>query len=97
MVKTLFQLAIIKQPSVVFIDEIDSVLCARSENEMESSRRLKTEFLVQLEGAKSNKDDKILLIGATNRPEELDEAARRRFVKRLYISLPCSKARRTLV
>lgn len=97
MVKTLFKLAVIKQPSVVFIDEIDSLLCARSDKDMESSRRLKTEFLINLDGAKSNKDDRVLLIGATNRPEELDEAARRRFVKRLYIPLPCSSARHSLI
>ena len=39
------------QPSILFIDEIDSILTARSENENESSRRLKTEFMVQLDGA----------------------------------------------
>ncbi len=36
-------------------------------------------------------------LGATNRPQELDEAARRRFVKRLYIPLPDEEARRQLV
>ena len=39
------------QPSILFIDEIDSILTARSENENESSRRLKTEFIIQLDGA----------------------------------------------
>jgi len=47
LVRCLFQLARIKQPSVVFIDEIDSILTARSDTEHESSRRMKTEFLVQ--------------------------------------------------
>ncbi len=97
LVKTLFQLAILKQPSVIFIDEIDSLLCSRSENDNESSRRIKTEFLVQLDGAKSVEDHSILLIGATNRPDELDEAARRRFTRRLYIPLPDSKARNDLI
>ena len=41
--------------------------------------------------------DRILVVGATNRPQELDEAARRRFVKRLYIPLPEPEARRALV
>lgn len=95
--KTLFQLAKLKQPAVIFIDEIDSLLCSRSENENEASRRIKTEFLVQLDGARSDSEDKILMIGATNRPEELDEAARRRFIKRLYIPLPDSKARSDLI
>jgi SpoVK/Ycf46/Vps4 family AAA+-type ATPase len=96
-VRTLFQLAKIRAPSVIFIDEIDSLLCSRSENENESSRRIKTEFLVQIDGARSSDTDQILLIGATNRPEEIDEAARRRLIKRLYISLPGSQARLHLI
>ena len=48
MVRALFAVARVHQPSVVFIDEIDSVLSARSDTEHESSRRIKTEFLVQL-------------------------------------------------
>jgi SpoVK/Ycf46/Vps4 family AAA+-type ATPase len=46
----------VKQPSVIFIDEIDSLLCARSEKDDDSTRRIKTEFLVQLDGAKSLND-----------------------------------------
>jgi len=80
MVRTLFVVAKVKQPSVIFIDEIDSLLCARSEKDDDSTRRIKTEFLVQLDGAKSINDERVLIIGATNRPEELDEAVKRRFV-----------------
>ncbi|XP_058819248.1 fidgetin-like protein 1 isoform X2 [Topomyia yanbarensis] len=93
MVRALFAVATVHQPAVVFIDEIDSLLCQRSETEHESSRRLKTEFLVQLDGAATGEDDRILIVGATNRPQELDEAARRRLVKRLYIPLPELSAR----
>lgn len=46
MVRTMFAIAAIHQPSVVFIDEIDSLLCARSDQDQEGSRRIKTEFLV---------------------------------------------------
>lgn len=52
-----------------------------------------TEFLVQLDGAATSADDRILIVGATNRPQELDEAARRRLTKRLYIPLPELPAR----
>jgi fidgetin-like protein 1 len=97
MVRTLFAVASVKQPSIVFIDEIDSLLQSRSDTENESSRRIKTEFLVQLDGAATNPSDIVVVIGATNRPQELDEAARRRFVKRLYIPLPDPEARRSLV
>lgn len=88
MVRTLFALATIHQPSIVFIDEIDSLLCKRNEGDQESSRRIKTEFMVQLGGTRSEEGDKILIIGATNRPDELDEAVKRRLEKRLYIPLP---------
>eukprot|EP00798_Chlamydomonas_sp_ICE-L_P019919 gene19919-26623_t len=99
MVRALFAVAGCLQPSVIFIDEIDSVLSARkAEGEHEASRRLKTEMLIQMEGCTSDSADKrVLLIGATNRPEELDEAARRRMPKQLYIPLPCEEARQHMV
>ncbi|XP_050452752.1 fidgetin-like protein 1 [Cataglyphis hispanica] len=97
MVRALFAVAKVHQPSVVFIDEIDSLLTQRSETEHESSRRLKTEFLVQLDGATTSEDDRILIVGATNRPQELDEAARRRLVKRLYVPLPELEARKQII
>ena len=50
LVRTMFAVAGHKEPSVVFIDEVDSLLSQRNSNENEASRRLKTEFLVQLEG-----------------------------------------------
>lgn len=97
MVRALFTVARIEQPSVIFIDEIDSLLTSRTENEVEASRRIKTEFLVQFDGAGTSAEDRILVIGATNRPQEIDEAARRRLVKRLYIPLPEKEARSQII
>ncbi|KAL3191606.1 hypothetical protein MRX96_059704 [Rhipicephalus microplus] len=97
MVRALFAVARSCQPAVVFIDEIDSLLSQRCESEHESSRRIKTEFLVQLDGASTKGDERLLIVGATNRPKELDEAARRRLAKRLYIPLPEKAARRQMV
>ena len=94
LIKTLFAVAKFMQPSVIFLDEIDSLLSQRGDSEMDNVRRIKNEFFVQLDGAKTNKDDKILVIGTTNRPESLDEAARRRFVRRLYVPLPNNMSRK---
>lgn len=97
MVRALFAVARCQQPAVIFIDEIDSLLSQRGDGEHESSRRIKTEFLVQLDGAATSSEDRILVVGATNRPQEIDEAARRRLVKRLYIPLPEAPARKQIV
>jgi SpoVK/Ycf46/Vps4 family AAA+-type ATPase len=96
-VRTLFAVAAYRQPSVVFIDEVDSLLCQRSAEENEASRRMKTEFMVQLDGAGTNLSAHVTIVGATNRPDELDDAVRRRFVKRIYIPLPDDAGRRQLV
>ena len=95
LVKTLFDMARAERPSIVFIDEIDSLCSARSENESESSRRVKTEFLVQMNGV-GNDSDGILVLAATNIPWQLDTAIRRRFEKRIYIGLPEAPARATM-
>lgn len=52
---------------------------------------------MQLEGATTSENERILIVGATNRPQELDEAARRRFVRRLYIPLPELSARNQII
>nr|XP_010929777.1 ATPase family AAA domain-containing protein FIGL1 [Elaeis guineensis]XP_029122296.1 ATPase family AAA domain-containing protein FIGL1 [Elaeis guineensis] len=97
LVRALFGVASCREPAVIFVDEIDSLLSQRkSEGEHESSRRLKTQFLIEMEGFDSG-NEQILLIGATNRPQELDEAARRRLTKRLYIPLPSSEARAWII
>ena len=67
MMKGLFTLAAERAPSVIFMDEIDSIMGARG-GEHEASRRLKTEFLVQFDGVGSMKDKNLLVLAATNRP-----------------------------
>ncbi|TWW57623.1 vacuolar protein sorting-associated protein 4B-like isoform X1 [Takifugu flavidus] len=92
LVKSLFTLAREHKPSIIFIDEIDSLCGSRSENESEAARRIKTEFLVQMQGV-GNNNDGVLVLGATNIPWTLDSAIRRRFEKRIYIPLPEVHAR----
>lgn len=92
LVKNLFEMAREHKPSIIFIDEVDSLCGSRSENESESARRIKTEFLVQMQGVGVDNDG-ILVLGATNIPWTLDSAIRRRFEKRIYIPLPEEHAR----
>ncbi|WOG88534.1 hypothetical protein DCAR_0207769 [Daucus carota subsp. sativus] len=89
--------AISRKPYVIFIDEIDSIMSTRTSSENEASRRLESEFLVQFDGVTSNPDDLVIVIGATNKPQELDNAVLRRLVKRIYISLPDANVRRILL
>ena len=62
LVKTLFSLARENKPSIIFIDEVDALCGSRSENESESARRIKTEFLVQMQGVGIDNDGKASLI-----------------------------------
>ncbi|KAF8539468.1 P-loop containing nucleoside triphosphate hydrolase protein [Trichophaea hybrida] len=97
LVRALFSLAKALAPSIIFVDEIDSLLSARGGGEHEASRRIKTEFLIQwsdLARAAAGKEHshgdpgRVLVLAATNLPWAIDEAARRRFSRRQYIPLP---------
>lgn len=95
-VKNLFDLARERSPSIIFIDEIDSIASARGENENETMRRVKTEILVQMQGVGTDNKG-LLVLGATNLPWEIDPAARRRFERRIYISLPDEVSRSAII
>ncbi|KAI1333467.1 AAA-domain-containing protein [Xylariaceae sp. FL0016] len=110
LVRALFGLAKVMAPSIIFIDEIDSLLSQRSgSGEHEATRRIKTEFLIQwsdLQRAAAGRDspsgtkergdpNRVLVLAATNLPWAIDEAARRRFVRRQYIPLPEPETRST--
>eukprot|EP00178_Gracilaria_changii_P025303 TRINITY_DN78043_c0_g1_i1.p1 TRINITY_DN78043_c0_g1~~TRINITY_DN78043_c0_g1_i1.p1 ORF type:complete len:486 (-),score=105.97 TRINITY_DN78043_c0_g1_i1:471-1826(-) len=92
LVKQLFSMARDSGKAIIFIDEIDALVSSRNDNESESSRRIKTEFLVQMDGV-GNSTDGVLLLAATNIPWALDEAMLRRMERRIYIPLPDARAR----
>jgi SpoVK/Ycf46/Vps4 family AAA+-type ATPase len=108
LVRALFSLAKVFAPSIIFVDEIDSLLSQRSgSGEHEATRRIKTEFLIQwsdLQRAAAGREvgekdrergdaNRVLVLAATNLPWAIDEAARRRFVRRQYIPLPEAETR----
>ncbi|TKY65589.1 Spastin protein [Spatholobus suberectus] len=97
LVRTLFKAAVSRQPSVIFVDEIDSIMSTRFANEHETSRRLKSEFLIHFDGVTSNPDDIVIVIGATNKPQELDDAFLGRVVKRIYVPSQHENARKLLL
>jgi len=96
LIKNLFDMARESIPSIVFIDEIDSICGNRTDDESDFNRRIKTEFLVQMQGV-NNENKGVLILGATNTPWSLDPAIRRRFEKRIYIPLPDEEARLTMI
>ena len=101
LVRILFEMARFYAPSTIFIDEVDSVGTKRTDGENEASKKVLAELLVQMDGiSESNSEDNssennkeikpkfVMVMGATNLPWDLDDALRRRFEKRIYISLP---------
>ncbi|KAI9323559.1 P-loop containing nucleoside triphosphate hydrolase protein, partial [Dichotomocladium elegans] len=106
--RDLFHAAAEKAPTVIFIDEIDALCPKRDEAPSELEKRVVTTLLTLMDGAvatdSASKDstagaraaaDRIVVIGATNRPNALDEALRRpgRFDREVEIGIPSSTGR----
>ncbi|KNZ73308.1 Protein MSP1 [Termitomyces sp. J132] len=87
LVAGLFSLARKTQPSIIFIDEIDSFLRERTKGDHEVTGMMKAEFMTLWDGLLSA-SDRILVLGATNRPNDIDSAILRRMPKRFAIQLP---------
>lgn len=83
-----FSLALKIQPCIVFIDEIDSFLRSRNSNDHEATAMMKTQFMMLWDGLNTNSDTTVIVMGATNRPQDLDKAILRRMPAQFHIGLP---------
>jgi transitional endoplasmic reticulum ATPase len=92
-IKQIFEEASEKAPSIIFIDEIDSIASKREETHGEVERRVVAQLLTMMDGL--NKRGNVVVIGATNRPNSLDEALRRpgRFDREITFGVPDQKGR----
>jgi len=93
----IFSLAKKLSPCIIFIDEIDSFLSSRTGGEHEASRRIKNEFMTLWDGLKTSEGERITVMGATNRPGDLDDAVLRRMPRRLLVDLPDIVAREKIL
>lgn len=101
LVAAVFSLARKLQPAIVFIDEIDAVLGTRRSSEHEASGMVKAEFMTHWDGLASantgtRQPQRILILGATNRPNDIDEAILRRMPKKFAVGLPDDEQRRRI-
>ncbi|EDO05134.1 ATPase associated with various cellular activities (AAA) family protein [Babesia bovis T2Bo] len=97
-IKALFKVAAFDQPSIIFFDEVDALLGKRSGNEPDLSIRMKNQLLQMMDGLHSgDRNGVVVVIAATNRPMVLDDAALRRFSKRILIPLPDIDTRRKFI
>ncbi|EPQ58230.1 AAA-domain-containing protein [Gloeophyllum trabeum ATCC 11539] len=101
LVKAVFSLARRLAPCVVFLDELDALFGARSSARETGGaiahRSVITEFMQEMDGLRSSKDDNVIVIGATNRPFDLDDAVLRRLPRRLLIDLPGEREREEIL
>ena len=97
LVRCVFNVARALEPTIIFVDEIDSVLRARSSNEHEESRKIKNTFFIEMDGVTTDAKERVIVIAATNLPNQLDQAILRRFPLKIYIQLPDFQARSQLL
>ncbi|KAF2877507.1 P-loop containing nucleoside triphosphate hydrolase protein [Massariosphaeria phaeospora] len=102
LVNAVFSLARKLQPTIVFIDEIDAVLGQRRSGEHEASGMVKAEFMTHWDGLASTTHSgtttpqRICILGATNRIQDIDEAILRRMPKKFPVALPNASQRHNI-
>jgi SpoVK/Ycf46/Vps4 family AAA+-type ATPase len=93
LVSAVFSLAYKLQPAIIFIDEVDSFLGQRRSTDNEAITNMKTEFMALWDGFTTDSNARVMVLAATNRPSELDEAILRRLPQAFEIGIPNRKAR----
>lgn len=90
----LFEEARQHAPSVVFFDELDALAYSRSKSRQDHTRTIVNEFLNQLDGM-SGRNEKVLVLAATNMPWDVDDAMKRpgRFDRQIFVPPPDAAAR----
>ncbi|XP_010251600.1 PREDICTED: uncharacterized protein LOC104593453 isoform X2 [Nelumbo nucifera] len=97
-VRALFTLAAKVSPTIIFVDEVDSMLGQRTRvGEHEAMRKIKNEFMTHWDGLLTKPGERILVLAATNRPFDLDEAIIRRFERRIMVGLPSAENREMIL
>lgn len=97
-VRALFTLAAKVSPTIIFVDEVDSMLGQRTRvGEHEAMRKIKNEFMMHWDGLLTQPGERILVLAATNRPFDLDEAIIRRFERRIMVGLPSVESREMIL
>ncbi|KAL9334761.1 hypothetical protein Peur_071942 [Populus x canadensis] len=97
-VRALFTLAAKVSPTIIFVDEVDSMLGQRTRvGEHEAMRKIKNEFMTHWDGLMTKPGERILVLAATNRPFDLDEAIIRRFERRIMVGLPSIESRERIL
>ncbi|XP_010555700.1 PREDICTED: ribosome biogenesis ATPase RIX7 [Tarenaya hassleriana] len=97
-VRALFSLAAKVSPTIIFVDEVDSMLGQRTRvGEHEAMRKIKNEFMTHWDGLMTKPGERILVLAATNRPFDLDEAIIRRFERRIMVGLPSIESREKIL
>ncbi|KAK2992781.1 hypothetical protein RJ640_023294 [Escallonia rubra] len=93
LVAAVFTLAHKLQPAIIFIDEVDSFLGQRRTTDHEALTNMKTEFMTLWDGLTTDQNARVMVLAATNRPSELDEAILRRFPRAFEIKKPDRRER----
>ncbi|XP_037339276.2 outer mitochondrial transmembrane helix translocase [Pungitius pungitius] len=92
-----FSLAKKIQPCIIFIDEIDSFLRNRSSQDHEATAMMKAQFMSLWDGLDTSSTTQVMVMGATNRPQDVDPAILRRMPTTFHVGLPTTRQRQDIL